>query len=102
MSTDCFALRNCIRQKVREMCFVGTKVSDDQIGKTKISDLHLGQGTQMPGVSPMGALVVKVAGCTDVNIPNLTENKLTNSPNWTVDDLAGFICAETKIIKGEI
>ena len=102
MATDCIVIRICVRQKVREMCFAGTSVSDDDIGNKKISDLHLGQGAHMPGVSPLQALVVKLGSCTDVKIPNLTENKLNSNPNWTVDDLSGFICAETKIIKGEI
>lgn len=101
MPTDCSAIKRCVRQTTREMCFAGTDVSEDVIGRTKITDLHLGQAPQMPGVSPLAAFVVKVAGCTDVTISNLTEAKVKGNPDWTVDDLSLFICMETKIAKGE-
>jgi hypothetical protein len=84
------------------MCYAGTNVSDDGIGTAKISALPLSPGAQMPGASPLEALVVEAADCTGVKIHNLTEDKLNNHPGWTVDDLAKFISFETKIIKGEL
>jgi hypothetical protein len=102
MATDCKAIRNCVRQKVRDMCFAGTNISDDEIGSKTIADLHLIQASQMPGISPLQAFVIMLGTCTDVQIPNLTEDKLNNESNWTVDDLSNFICMETKIIKDEI
>ncbi len=101
MPTDCSVIKKCVRNAAREMCFAGTDVADGVIGSTKITDLHLGQASQMPGVSPLAAFVVKVGACTDVGIHNVTEAKLNGNPKWTVDDLYVFVCMETKIAKGE-
>lgn len=101
MPTNYKDTRDCVRKKVKEMCFAGLSISAEEVGAKKINDLNLEQDTRMPGPSPYDGLAAILKSCSDVDIPNLTGNKLEQNQEWSVDDIAQFIYMETKTIKGE-
>ncbi|MFA6596930.1 MAG: hypothetical protein WCS69_04340 [Ignavibacteriaceae bacterium] len=94
MTNSSNEIRNCVRAKVRAFCFAGAQITDDEIGKTKISDLPLSQNPNMPGVSPMQPLVIKLKKCVDISI-DLSVDTLTSHSTWTVDDVSQYINGQT-------
>jgi len=89
-------IRGCVRAKVRAFCFVGAQITDDEIGSTKVSDLHLTQNSNMPGIPPAEALAVQLKQCADINV-DLSGDQLINNPDLvgTVDTVAQLIYGQT-------
>jgi len=87
-------IKTCVRLKVRTFCFAGTAITDEEIGKTTISNLHLTNDPNMPGISPIDALAVTLKDCADINV-DLSGDQLSNNPKWTVDSIAQLIYSQT-------
>jgi len=94
MSTDYDTIREIVIQKVRERCFAGVFISDDEIGKMKVRDLQLGKDGHRPGASPYDGLALSLKGHTEIDVPGLTGDKLKQIENLRVDNIAKFIYTE--------
>jgi esterase/lipase superfamily enzyme len=94
MAKTCEEIQDCVRAKVRAFCFEGAQITDDEIGQTKMSELNLTQDSHMPGVSPADALAKSLCKCACMEV-ELSGDELVNNHDWTVDDVADKIYAQT-------
>lgn len=94
MSTDYDTIRKVVIKKVRDMCFMGVFISDDDIGKIRVCDLHLFQGSHIPGTSPYDGLALRIRTCGEIDLPGLTGHKIKQIEILQVDNIAKYIYSE--------
>ena len=90
---------DCVVEIIRQFCFAGADITDDEIASTKLNELNLPNDPHMPGISPLEALIIKVKSCACDDV-ELSADDINNNPNWTVKNLAQFIFGQCDTEEG--